>query len=699
MNLSSHAPRPNKRRLRVYAFDPSLSTRGDTAMVNHVVLEVPWEETELEPGPVGEYVEVVDVDPASGRLYPPVDLNDPFLLAQDGLTPSEGDPQFHQQMVYAVVMRTIRNFEKALGRRALWSGHSLDHDEDGGSREQPSRKVLYGEQFVQRLRVYPHALREANAYYSPDKKALLFGYFPASETDPGKHYPGGIVFTCLSQDVVAHETSHALLDGMHRRFIERSNEDSLAFHEAFADIVALFQHFSLSQVLEHQIAKTRGDLQSQNLLGQLAQQFGQATGAHGALRDALGKTDEQNKWHPRVADPDELARTHEPHARGALLVAAVFDAFLSIYKSRIADLLRIATGGTGELPKGEISTDLVKRLADEAAKSAQHVLTMCIRALDYLPPVDVTFGDYLRALITADFDLMPDDPRRYRVAFIESFRRFGIYPRGMRNMSDESLRWLTPAQLGFTDAGESVIKFSDKLKEQLTKFAGEWRASGGKIESAQSAQPEGRSVLLEGKQFTFREAVFTQAASMREQLHAWLLEAYKDVPAKELRESLGFDKTILNANGEVCFEVHSLRPTRRVGPDGDLLLNMVIEVTQSKPAWITEQNKNPDKPDFYFRGGVTLMVDMETNEIRYILIKDVTSDKRLQRQRDFLAGKFRDDSAAATDTEDALRMSYFGSNGQPSEPFALLHRSAPNEGAVRSRLDKTRVEQASGGAS
>ena len=35
------------------------------------------------------------------------------------------------------------------------------------------------EPFVRRLRIYAHALRERNAYYSPDKKALLFGYFPA----------------------------------------------------------------------------------------------------------------------------------------------------------------------------------------------------------------------------------------------------------------------------------------------------------------------------------------------------------------------------------------------------------------------------------------------------------------------------------------------------------------------------------------
>ena len=44
----------------------------------------------------------------------------PEAPAQDGLPPSEGDPRFHQQMAFAVVMKTIRMFERALGRKALW---------------------------------------------------------------------------------------------------------------------------------------------------------------------------------------------------------------------------------------------------------------------------------------------------------------------------------------------------------------------------------------------------------------------------------------------------------------------------------------------------------------------------------------------------------------------------------------------------
>src|SRR5690606_24411071 len=115
------------------------------------------------------------------------------ILAQNGLAPSEGNPQFHQQMVYAVAMTTIHNFERALGRRAFWAERwELDRDAE--------------DRFVQQLRIYPHALRDANAYYSRDKLALLFGYFPATSDRSSGLYPGGLVFTCLSHDVIAHET-------------------------------------------------------------------------------------------------------------------------------------------------------------------------------------------------------------------------------------------------------------------------------------------------------------------------------------------------------------------------------------------------------------------------------------------------------------------------------------------------------------
>src|SRR4051812_32975430 len=85
-------------------------------------------------------------------------------------------------------------------------------------------------------------------------------YFNAGDNDPSENAPGTLVFGALSHDIVAHETTHALLDGLHRRYTEATNPDVLAFHEGFADIVALFQHFTLPEALKTQIARTRGDL-------------------------------------------------------------------------------------------------------------------------------------------------------------------------------------------------------------------------------------------------------------------------------------------------------------------------------------------------------------------------------------------------------------------------------------------------------
>ena len=204
-------------------------------------------------------------------------------------------------MVYAVAMKTIEHFERALGRKALWSSHRHKTD-----------RRQYAENYVPRLRIYPHALRQQNAYYSPQKKALLFGYFATTAKD-GRNTPGTTVFTCLSHDIIAHETTHALLDGVHPRFNEPVNEDVLAFHEAFADIVALFQHFSYPGVLRDQIARTRGDLARESVLGQLAQQFALASGRGDALRSYLGKKDENGKW--------EAAKARSDRARANLRAA------------------------------------------------------------------------------------------------------------------------------------------------------------------------------------------------------------------------------------------------------------------------------------------------------------------------------------------------------------------------------------------
>jgi hypothetical protein len=627
-HLPSEPTPPTHRLLRGYAFDPSLATKLETALVSEITYKVPWEKLD-EDGPIGEYVEVVDYDPASGCFYAPVDLNHPRLLAQNGLAPSEGNPQFHQQMVYAVVMTTIDRFERALGRKAFWA----DRYEKDGS-------VPSGDQYVPRLRIYPHALRTANAYYSRNKGSLLFGYFPATEDRASGQFPGGMVFTCLSHDVVAHETTHALLDGFHEHFMEATNPDVLAFHEAFADIVALFQHFTFPEVLAHQIAKTRGDLSDENLLGQLATQFGHARGTHGALRDAIGKYDpKEKKWVKLVPDPGELDRTLQVHARGAILVAAVFDAFLSIYRSRTRDLLRLASGGTGVLPQGELHPDLVNRLAQEAARASSHVLNMCIRALDYCPPVDLSFGEYLRALITADMDLMPDDEYGYRVAFVEAFRRRGIYPPDLRTLSEDSLRWARPGEdpsLGPGQMEAMLKKFIDSigLRHQVDKLRYE----------------------------KDRRAIWTKTRQIRLELHDAIAEhvakaeILQRLTGLALAEYQAPEGVSVRRDGVPKFSVHALREARRQQGDGRALNQVFVTILQ-KETMVHEGQAHT------LRCGSTLVLDLDEARVTYVIGKGLHDHQRLLRTINFREGQADSASLAAT---------YFG---ESNEPFAALHRS------------------------
>jgi hypothetical protein len=615
---------PSERVLRVFAFDPSLATQLDLLEINEAVLRIPWER-DLGRGPCGEYLEVIDFDPASDSFYPPVDLSDPDVLAQDGLAPGEGDPRFHQQMVYAVSMQTIVNFERNLGRRVLWSERSVPR----------GAKNEWDQKFVRRLRIYPHALREPNAYYSPVKKALLFGYFPAVSDDP-VNLPGGLVFTCLSHDVVVHETTHAILDGIHPRYALGGNLDMHAFHEAFADIIALFQHFQMPEVLRHQIRRTRGDLAKQNFLGELAVQFGEAIGQRGALRSAIGSIDRATgEWKPHVPSRREYEDNTEPHARGAVLVAAVFEAFLSIYRRRTADLVRIATGGAGILPEGELHPDLVNRLADEAAKAAGHVLRICIRAIDFCPPVDLTFGDFLRALITADLEAESQDKYGYRVAFIDGFRRRGILPLDVRSLSPESLRW-EQASIGLPMTGELQKELSPAFKADNTR----------------------RQLFMRMKR--------SQVGVHR----AWVQSGAIRTAAHEEQMGLVLTPESQRKLRSVSpgVEVHAVRPAFRVGVNGRERIDLVVELTQARRGYFDEKRQaaadrgeDAGDPDFMFRGGCTLLVDYETGVARYCVRKNVGSATRLPRQ-------------AAFESENQPLSSMYGVTAPEHEPFAMMHR-------------------------
>jgi hypothetical protein len=677
--ISGSSRQPAYRKLRGYAFDPSLSLRLDTVEVNTITYKIEWESLMIAKQgddnltfPSGEYIEIVDYDPASDLYYTPVNLNERYILAQDGLDPSVSNPQFHQQMVYAVIMTTVKNFEKALGRKIQWSEHRYRQPATANKVKKlkaVNRSDIRSE-FVGKLRVYPHALRQANAYYNPDLKSLLFGYFPATPANPNLQLPGGTIFTCLSHDIIAHETTHAILDGLHRRYIEPTHPDTRAFHEAFADIVALFQHFTFADVLKHQIAKTRGNLAAQNLLGQLAEEFGKAMGSYGSLRDAIGHTDPQTRqWIPHEPNPDEYANTMEFHARGSIMVAAIFDAFLNIYKQRIRSQLRIATGGTGILPAGELHPDLVDKLADTAGKTAGHILRMCVRALDYCPPLNITFGDYLRGIVTADRDMVPDDEKDYRVAFIEAFQKRGIFPRGLKSMSVEVLSYPQFPDLGAEDSLETLfVNFLRNFKESI------------------SYENDRRKIYDVTMEF------ITGGPTAKFGLHGRI--AMKFLRGNSRRRFCELTGMLFPPNKQECtkmglsyseeyntakYQIGNLWLANRVSPEGKLV-NHVIVTLQQRRGVVASINENnvfeikdyfvPDSEEnipaggFIFRGGATLIFDLDKQRLKYAIRKDITDRERLEQQYRYMYG-INAESGATYFDDDTL--------SSLAGPFAFMH--------------------------
>lgn len=418
----------------------------------------------------------------------------------------------------------------------------------------------------------------------------------------------------------------------------------MAFHEAFADIVALFQHFTFPEIFAHQIAKTRGDLGSENLLAQLATQFGHARGGHSALRDAIGRYDRaQKRWVAHIPDPTALDRTWQVHARGAILVAAVFDAFLSIYRNRTRDLLRLASGGTGVLQLGELQPDLVNRLAQEAAKAAVHLLNMCIRALDYCPPVDLTFGEYLRALITADMDLVPDDRHGYRIAFIEAFRRRGIYPSDVRTLSEDSLRWARPSEDPSGEPGEmdSMLRSFIQnigLRQHIDKLR--YIKSRAEIWSVTKS-------IREDLHGAIRDSL--QKAEVLQKVTGLWLTANEDAAPLSTFSSVKFRR-----DGFPVFAVEAMQEARRLRDDGRALNQVFITLLQT-------ENLTYEGHKYTVRCGSTMVLDLDELRVTYVIRKGLGDIERLKRT---IAH-----SESASD-QASLSSTYFGPS---DEPFAALH--------------------------
>jgi hypothetical protein len=220
----------------------------------------------------------------------------------------------------------------------------------------------------------------------------------------------------------------------------------------------------------------------------------------------------------------------------------------------------------------------------------------------------------------------------------------------VRTLSEESLRWRAPE----TEALDGL--FQDQLKE----FIEGWNMNSD------------------------REKIFDQAAKKRAELNRKLVPAIRFNTESEGRRNEMLEHLGLLPGPDRRLDVHSIRPCRRIGPNGEFLRELIVELVQTVDVTLPPPDEDDDENDqkklrtlrqraannhelpegsFKFRGGSTLLVDMATGKVRYCITKDAASQTRRRRQADYING------------ESGLSLSamYFGKG--TDEPFAMLHRN------------------------
>ncbi len=192
----------------------------------------------------------------------------------------------------------------------------------------------------------------------------------------------------------------------------------------------------------------------------------------------------------------------------------------------------------------------------------------------------------------------------------------------MRSLSEESLKWWAP-----DPEQQKTLKRALRTGAELRGLSIDWGLD------------------------TDREEIFNQSEENGRDLHKWLTEPppHKALAALGLNLRKDASATVYRKRDRPSLEVHSVRPTRRIGPGGNALTDLVIELTQRRRGYLDPdlqeavdkgRKEPPDPPDFIFRGGCTLLVDLKTGEVRYSIGKGIESQRRLEMQRRFLGKPF-----------------------------------------------------------
>ncbi len=323
-------------------------------------------------GPVSEKVAVIDFDPKTGTIESKLKFGKKgdekkgyCYCDKDGkdVNQYKGDelysPEFMQISTFATVLKTIELFEKhnTLGRPIKWAF--------------PAKQLV----------VIPRAGKMANAFYNRDTNTLEFFYFDSISSNQ-------TIYSCLSREIVAHEAGHAIIDGIAPDLMNAYTPDSLAIHEALADVVALFLSFGSNKLTKLILEENTGSIREQSHFTRLAEEFGDARGYEDGLRNFL------NDKNLKIGDEDYIG-SFEPHKLSEVLSGTIYKLLIKKHES---EKKRLAT--TKRYAKKPNS--LYSASGYALVSTTQEIKKVLFRGLDYLPPGEITFADYGRAIVVAD---------------------------------------------------------------------------------------------------------------------------------------------------------------------------------------------------------------------------------------------------------------------------------------------------------
>lgn len=328
-------------------------------------------------GPITSKIAVLDFDPKTGELVKGATFSPPdegrkrarYLNSEEiDVYHLKGDdiytPAFMQVSVFATVQKILYMFEGSPDRMANTLGRPLEWAFE-------SPQIL----------VVPRAGQQANAYYHRDSSSLQFFYFPSPREEDKT------IYTCLSRDIVSHEAGHAIIDGIAPDLLDACTPESLAIHEAIADLTSLLMAFDSRNLALKILGETKGSLDDTTEFSSVAEEFGRELMRNGRYL--------RNLKNEKTLNPDDenYVGTVEPHILSEVLSGAMYEVMIKLHdrlKKKYAEDYR------GKA-RPEFSAS-----GKSLAVGAMILRRMAFRALDYLPPGENSFADYGRALVAVD---------------------------------------------------------------------------------------------------------------------------------------------------------------------------------------------------------------------------------------------------------------------------------------------------------